>query len=153
MSKPEILMMGAYPDADMLALEQAYRVHKFWLAEDRDAFVAARASGIRAIATRGDLGASAVLMQQLPKLEIIGCFGVGTDAIDLDHARAYGIKVSNTPDVLTGDVADLGIALALAVTRQIPAGDVLVIAPPYIVEKSHIDTLVNTLADSIKKHA
>src|SRR5688572_20043147 len=34
-----------------------------------------------------------------------------------------------------------------------PAGDVLVIAPPYIVEKSHIDTLVNTLADSIRKHA
>jgi beta-alanine--pyruvate transaminase len=34
-----------------------------------------------------------------------------------------------------------------------PAGDTLVIAPPYIVEKSHIDTLVNTLADSIRKHA
>jgi beta-alanine--pyruvate transaminase len=34
-----------------------------------------------------------------------------------------------------------------------PAGDVLVIAPPYIVEKSHIDALVNTLADSIKKYA
>ncbi|HSV79975.1 MAG TPA: aminotransferase class III-fold pyridoxal phosphate-dependent enzyme [Ramlibacter sp.] len=34
-----------------------------------------------------------------------------------------------------------------------PAGDVLVIAPPYIVEKQHIDTLVNTLADSIKRHA
>jgi len=34
-----------------------------------------------------------------------------------------------------------------------PAGEVLVIAPPYIVEKEHIDTLVNTLADSIRKHA
>jgi beta-alanine--pyruvate transaminase len=34
-----------------------------------------------------------------------------------------------------------------------PAGDTLVIAPPYIVEKAHIDTLVNTLADSIRKHA
>jgi beta-alanine--pyruvate transaminase len=34
-----------------------------------------------------------------------------------------------------------------------PAGDVLVIAPPYIVERSHIDTLVNTLADSIKRNA
>jgi beta-alanine--pyruvate transaminase len=33
-----------------------------------------------------------------------------------------------------------------------PAGDVLVIAPPYIVEKSHIDTLVNTLADAIKRN-
>ena len=34
-----------------------------------------------------------------------------------------------------------------------PAGDVIVIAPPFIVEKSHIDTLVNTLSDSIKKFA
>ncbi len=34
-----------------------------------------------------------------------------------------------------------------------PAGDVLVIAPPYIVETSHIDQLVNTLADSIRRHA
>jgi beta-alanine--pyruvate transaminase len=34
-----------------------------------------------------------------------------------------------------------------------PAGDVVVIAPPYIVEKQHIDKLVNTLADSIRKHA
>jgi beta-alanine--pyruvate transaminase len=34
-----------------------------------------------------------------------------------------------------------------------PAGDVVVIAPPYIVEKTHIDRLVNTLADSIKAHA
>jgi beta-alanine--pyruvate transaminase len=34
-----------------------------------------------------------------------------------------------------------------------PAGDVIVIAPPFIVEKSHIDTLVNTLADSIRKFA
>ena len=56
-------------------------------------------------------------MQQLPKLEIIGCFGVGTDAIDLDHARAYGIKVSNTPDVLTNDVADLGVAMMLCLSR------------------------------------
>jgi beta-alanine--pyruvate transaminase len=34
-----------------------------------------------------------------------------------------------------------------------PAGDVLVIAPPFIVEKEHIDRLVNTLADAIRKHA
>ncbi|MDB5861409.1 MAG: Beta-alanine--pyruvate aminotransferase, partial [Ramlibacter sp.] len=34
-----------------------------------------------------------------------------------------------------------------------PAGDVLVIAPPYIVEKEHIDKLVNVLADSVKAHA
>ncbi len=44
---------------------------------------------------------------------MIGCFGVGVDAIDLAAARAGGIKVSNTPDILTEAVADLGLALLL----------------------------------------
>jgi len=122
MSKPEILMMGAYPQWDMDDLVSAYHVHMVWLAEDRDSFIASHAGDVRAIATRGELGASADLMRKLPKLEIVSCYGVGTDAIDLAHARASGIRVTNTPDVLTGDVADIGIGLALALCRQIPDG-------------------------------
>lgn len=123
MSKPEILMIGPYPDWDMAPLEEAFVVHKLWRAEDRDSFVDAHAANIRAIATRGELGAKADLMQRLPKLEIVSCYGVGTDAIDLAYTRVNGVCVTNTPDVLTGDVADIGIALALAVARQITAGD------------------------------
>lgn len=120
MTKPEILMMGAYPQWDMDELESTYQVHKVWLADDRDSFIASHAGHVRAIATRGELGASADLMKKLPKLEIVSCYGVGTDAIDLAHARTSGIRVTNTPDVLTGDVADIGIGLALALCRQIP---------------------------------
>jgi lactate dehydrogenase-like 2-hydroxyacid dehydrogenase len=123
LTKPEILMMGPYPEWDMADLETRYQVHKVWQAEDRDSFVAGHAANVRAIATRGELGASAELMKKLPRLEIVSCYGVGTDAIDLTHARANGIRVTNTPDVLTGDVADIAIGLALAVARQIPAGD------------------------------
>lgn len=123
MSKPEILMTGPYPDWDMAPLEETYQVHKLWQSEDRDSFIDAHAQNIRAIATRGELGARADLMQRLPKLEIVSCYGVGTDGIDLAYARANTIRVTNTPDVLTGDVADIGIALALAIARQIPAGD------------------------------
>lgn len=126
MTKPEILMMGAYPAWDMAPLEAAYTVHKVWLAEDRDSFIDSHAANIRAIATRGELGASADLMRRLPKLELVSCYGVGTDAIDLAHARANNIRVTNTPDVLTGDVADIGIGLALALARQIPAADAYV---------------------------
>jgi D-3-phosphoglycerate dehydrogenase len=122
-SKPEILMIGPYPDWDMAPLEGAYRVHKLWQAEDRDSLIGAHAANIRAIATRGELGAKADLMQRLPKLEIVSCYGVGTDGIDLGYAKANDIRVTNTPDVLTGDVADIGMALALAIARQIPAGD------------------------------
>lgn len=124
--RPHVLMTGAYPDWDMAPLEQAYELHRLWTAADRPAFIADHARAIRAIATRGELGASAELIAQLPALELIACYGVGTDAIALDAARTRGIRVTNTPDVLTGDVADLAVGLALALLRRIPAGDAYV---------------------------
>ena len=122
----DILMTGPYPDWDMADLEAKYRVHKLWQADDKDALISSHADAIRAIATRGELGASAALMAKLPKLEIVSCYGMGTDAIDLAYARANGIHVTNTPDVLTEDVADIGIGLLLAVARQIPQADAYV---------------------------
>ena len=124
MKKPAVLMIGPYPEWEMPILEASYEIHRLWEVADKDAYVNRHSEGIRAIATRGDLGASADLIAALPQLEMIACFGVGTDAIDLKAARARGIKVSYTPDVLTGDVADLAIALCLAVTRKIPQSDV-----------------------------
>ena len=123
MTKPAVLMTGAYPAWDLEDLEARYRVLKLWEAPDRDAFLAEHRDEVRAIATRGDLGASAGLMAALPKLEIVACYGVGTDAIDLTHARAAGIRVTNTPDVLTDDVADIAVALLLAAARRLPQGD------------------------------
>ncbi|AGS24278.1 glyoxylate reductase 2 (plasmid) [Rhizobium etli bv. mimosae str. Mim1] len=110
----------------MVDLEATYRVHRLWEAADRQELISKVGSNIRAIATRGELGASAELMKQLPKLEIVSCYGVGTDAIDLSYARANGIRVTNTPDVLTEDVADIAIGLLLSTARQIPQADVFV---------------------------
>ena len=59
----------------------------------------------------------------LPALEIISCYGVGVDAIDLDAARERGIVVTTTPDVLTDDVAEMALALILASVREIFVGD------------------------------
>jgi lactate dehydrogenase-like 2-hydroxyacid dehydrogenase len=70
----------------------------------------------------GRSGASAALIDALPALEIIACFGVGTDAIDLAAARA-GHPCHQHADMLTEDVADIGFALLLATARRIPAGD------------------------------
>jgi lactate dehydrogenase-like 2-hydroxyacid dehydrogenase len=123
MTKPEILMMGPYPAWDLEDLESNYKVHKLWEAADRAAFLSEVGGKVRAIATRGEIGASAELMKALPGLEIVSCYGVGTDAIDLSHAKANGIRVTNTPNVLTADVADIGVGLLLAVARQIPQAD------------------------------
>jgi lactate dehydrogenase-like 2-hydroxyacid dehydrogenase len=126
MKKPDILLAGAYPEWDMADLEARYTVHKLWEAPDRDGLIAAHADTIQAIATRGELGASAELMQKLPNLKIVSCYGVGTDAIDLSYARAHNIRVTNTPDVLNDDVADLGVGLLLATARRIPFRETLV---------------------------
>ena len=92
MSKPTVLMIGAYPQWDMEAMERDYDVRKLWLAVDKEAFLDQAAPRARAIATRGELGASAALIDKRPKLELIACYGVGVDAIDLAKARgeAFG---------------------------------------------------------------
>jgi lactate dehydrogenase-like 2-hydroxyacid dehydrogenase len=123
MTKPTVLMTGSYPDWDMQALEADYDIIKLWEAADKEAVLASCADNVRAIATRGDLGASKALIDCLPRLEFIGCFGVGTDGIDRSATRPRGIKIANTPDVLTEDVADLAIGLMLAVARKIVSGD------------------------------
>jgi lactate dehydrogenase-like 2-hydroxyacid dehydrogenase len=63
------------------------------------------------------------LIEALPNLEVIGVFGVGTDAVDLTAARERRIPVSNTPGILTDECADLAIGLMLASARQILFAD------------------------------
>ena len=123
MSKPELILMGEYAATDMAALEADYVVHRYWEAADKEAFLARHGGRVQALATRGDLGASREVINALPKLELICCFGVGVDAIDLVLAKARGIKVTTTPNVLNEDVADLALALMLGIARQIPQAD------------------------------
>ena len=120
--KPEIVMVGPMMPHVMAALDQDFRVHRLWEAPDPGALLAGAAAA-RGIATTGDRGADAALMDALPKLEIVACYGVGVDAIDLAHAADRRVIVTNTPDVLTDDVANLAVGLMLDVTRGISAAD------------------------------
>lgn len=123
MLTPEILQVGPYPAWDQERLDGAFVMRRLFDAPDRDAFIAEHGPGIRGVATRGELGAGADLIARLPALEIISVYGVGYDAVNLDAARARGIRVTNTPDVLTGDVADFGVAMMLAARRGIVGGE------------------------------
>ena len=62
-------------------------------------------------------------MDRLPALEIISVMGVGYDGIDVAAAKARGVVVTHTPNVLNDEVADLAIALALCIARRIPQAD------------------------------
>jgi lactate dehydrogenase-like 2-hydroxyacid dehydrogenase len=81
--------------------------------------------GITAAITGGN-GIDAATMDAAPDLRMIALTVVGYDRTDVAHARAKGIAVTNTPDVLTDDVADLAIGLMLAVARRLPAQDLYV---------------------------
>lgn len=115
--KIEILQVGPYPQWDEEKLNAAFTMHRYFEAADKPAFLARVGANIRGIATRGELGANRAMIEALPKLEVISVYGVGYDAVDLAAARERGIRVTNTPDVLTKDVADLGIAMMLVQSR------------------------------------
>jgi lactate dehydrogenase-like 2-hydroxyacid dehydrogenase len=117
MNRPHILQVGPYPEWDQGPLDAAFHMHRYFEAPDKAAFLARVGPEVRGIATRGELGADAAMIAACPKLEVICVYGVGYDAVDLGAARARGIRVTNTPDVLTNDVADLGVAMMLAQSR------------------------------------
>ena len=117
MTKPDILQMGPYPDWDQMPLEQSFHMHRYFEATDKAGFLAEIGPKIRGIATRGELGANAAIIAACPNLEVISVYGVGFDAVDLSACRERGIRVTNTPDVLTNDVADLGVAMMLVQSR------------------------------------
>jgi lactate dehydrogenase-like 2-hydroxyacid dehydrogenase len=92
-------------------------MHRYFEAADKTAFLGDVGAGVQAIATRGDLGATAQMINACPNLKMISVYGVGYDGVDMALCRARGIQVTNTPDVLNGDCADLGVAMMLCLAR------------------------------------
>ena len=117
MTKPHILQVGPYPEWDQGPLDAAFHIHRYFEAADKASFLIEVGPEVRGIATRGELGANAAMIAACPHLEVISVYGVGYDAVDLEAARDRGIWVTNTPDVLTNDVADLGVAMMLLQSR------------------------------------
>lgn len=81
-----------------------------------------QAHRIRAVAAAGDSWCR-LPDRQLPALEVISVMGVGYDGVDLPAALERGVCVGHTPGVLNDDVADLALALMLAVSRGIVGAD------------------------------
>ena len=122
MTRPDVLELIDVHPGTTARLNQDYALHRLWEG-DRDRLIAEVAPRVRAAVTNGIVGMKGDLIAALPALEIIGVFGVGVDAVDLAVARARGVRVTNTPDVLTEGVAELALALLLAVARRIPFND------------------------------
>ena len=105
------------------ALTPAFTLHRLDTASDPDALLTEIGPRIRGLAVNAQAVVDGALMDRLPKLEIVANFGVGYDTIAAVEAGRRGIVVTNTPDVLTDEVADLAIGLLLATVRRIPQAD------------------------------
>lgn len=121
--KPEILVLVPIYAPTLTALEREFTVHKLWTARDPDALVRQVSGRVRAVVTTGSSGMAGSLFEALPRLEIVGCFGTPHGAVDLGLAKRRGVIVTNTPDSITEDVADLALGLMLAVMRRITEAD------------------------------
>lgn len=124
--KQELLQLTPLPPRISEALGGRYVVHELWNIADEQAFYADVGPRISAIITMGHGDCSAELMDRLGNLKMVSAFGVGYDGVNVAHATSKGIQVSNTPDVLTDEVANLGLGLVMALTREIPKADAYV---------------------------
>ena len=121
--EPEIVIIGPMYPPTQARLEAEFTAHRLWEAPDQAAFLQGVADRVRGVAVYALHGCAAAVIEALPRLEIIACMGIGVDRIDLACAKARGIHVTNTPDVVTEDTADQALALMLAVERRIAEGD------------------------------
>ncbi|OYW72007.1 MAG: hydroxyacid dehydrogenase [Verrucomicrobia bacterium 12-59-8] len=123
MEKTPVLILAPLPDFLMQPLRAAHVCHDYFDAEDKAGLLAEVGAEIRGIVQSGGTVLPVSLLEQLPKLEIIGVFGVGYDGVPVDWCQAHGIRVTNTPDVLTEDVADMASALVLMTSRKLVAAN------------------------------
>lgn len=122
MARPEVLVVAPLMPYLMEALQRDYTVHDR-IHQSDPAALADTAPRIRAVVANGEAKVPRELIAQLPALEVVTVFGVGYDGVDVKAAHERGVPVTNTPDVLNDDVADLAIGLLLSVARRIPQAD------------------------------
>ena len=117
MNDIDILITAALPPFLYDPLKADYRCHDHAQANDKDLLLAEVGARVRGLVQGGGTVTPTALLDSLPALEIISVFGVGYDGVPTDYCRKRGIKVTNTPDVLTDDVADVAVALILMTGR------------------------------------
>jgi lactate dehydrogenase-like 2-hydroxyacid dehydrogenase len=121
--KIEVLLVGP-PKPTIVNGLASFTLHRLGEAKDRNALLKEVGGRVRAIASSVTAEPIAgELMGTLPRLEIVSTFGVGYDHIDVQWAAAHGVTVTNTPQVLTEEVADTALGLLLCTVREFPQAE------------------------------
>jgi lactate dehydrogenase-like 2-hydroxyacid dehydrogenase len=121
--KREVVLIGPLKPVVVKGLEAICTVHKAITAQNQDTFLGEH-SNVRAIACSDTAyKIPDELMARFPKLELVSSFGVGYDHMDVKYASTHNIVLTNTPDVLTEEVADTAIGLLLSTVRELPQAE------------------------------
>ena len=115
---PEPVLLSAQQEID-----KYFVGHRLWEALDQEKFITETCNNVQGIARGRHFVISKELIDRLPKLEIIACFGVGYDGIDLRRCQERDIVVTNTPDVLTEETADAALGLLLMTVRELSSAE------------------------------
>jgi lactate dehydrogenase-like 2-hydroxyacid dehydrogenase len=99
-------------------------LHRFETTGDLERLTPEVAEKVRGLAiTYNTVRGDAKTLALFPRLEIVAAFGVGYDHVDAAYARDHNIVVTNTPDVLTEEVADIAMGLLIATLREFIKAD------------------------------
>ena len=105
--KIDLLVYGPHRSIVDNGFTDQFVLHHFEKQADLERLAPAIADKIRGMAITDSMPSGSAVQARFPKLEIMSSFGVGYDHIDTSHAREHNIVVTNTPDVLTEEVADV----------------------------------------------
>jgi hydroxypyruvate reductase len=120
----KVLIYSRFPKAMMVRIGQRYDLMDAAGKPPAEVFSPDQLAGVRAMITAGGTPLGSGVMDTLPALQAIVCYGTGYDGVDLAAAAGRDIAVANSPAANSSAVADLAMTLMLAVTRRLlPADD------------------------------
>jgi lactate dehydrogenase-like 2-hydroxyacid dehydrogenase len=129
----DIVLTGPLPGSTADGLDEVFRVHRPFLGAKEQAELERVAGNIRAVASGASHEAlGEAYFERFPKVEILSSCGVGYDHVDAKAAAKRGIIVTNTPDVLTEEVADTALGLLISAVRRLPQADAYVRAGKWL---------------------
>jgi hydroxypyruvate reductase len=119
----KVLVYSRFPKALMLRIGERYDLLDAAGKPPNEKFSAGELSAVRAMITAGGTPLGADMMDLMPKLAAIVCYGTGYDGVDLAAASKRKITVSHSPGANAASVADIAVTLMLAAVRRLPVAD------------------------------
>ena len=119
----KVLIYSRFPKAMMARIGQRFELMDAAGKPPHEVFTAEQLSGVRAMITAGSTPLGGAMMDKMPALRAIVCYGTGYDGVDLAAAAQRKIAVGHSPAANAAAVADLAVTLMLAVTRRLLPAD------------------------------